>query len=140
MIRVFSYGSNGTAQLRARVQNPALRSRPARVEHFARIFCLRSHGWGGGGVASLHPCAGATTYGAVVELTEAELGLLDRYEGGYSRQRVEAQVRTAEGAEEVGDAVVYIADNSEMRAPPTEQYLTAIHLMYAPPRGGGLAP
>ena len=49
MIRVFSYGSNGTAQLRARVQNALLQSKPARLENFARIFCLRSGGWGGGG-------------------------------------------------------------------------------------------
>ena len=126
---VFSYGSNGTAQLRARVQNEALYSRPAKVENFARIFCLRSRGWGGGGVASLHPCPGTTTYGAVVELTEAELGRLDRFEGGYSRQIIEAKVQAADGQEETAEAVVYISDNSEMTAPPTEQYLTAIHLM-----------
>lgn len=85
---LFSYGSNSTPQLRARVRNAALRSYPAKVENFARIFCRSSPGWGGGGVASLHPAPGYTTYGAVVYLTEAELRLLDRYEGGYSRHRV----------------------------------------------------
>lgn len=129
-VTVFSYGSNGTAQLRARVQNPELRSRPAYVENYVRIFCLESFGWGGGAVASLHPVpSGGKTWGAVVDLTEHELSLLDRFEGGYSKQNIQATVCTADGREEHVEAVAYIADDSTFREPPTEQYLVAIHLM-----------
>ena len=122
---VFSYGSNGTAQLRARVQNPALVSRPACVHNYARVFCLRSRGWGGGGVASLAPCPGARTLGSVVDLTPAELELLDGFEGGYSREQLVARV----GEEDVG-VIAYLANGSpRMTELPSEQYLTAIHAM-----------
>jgi hypothetical protein len=126
LVRVFSYGSNGTAQLRARVQNPALQSVPARVEGYARIFCLRSRGWGGSGVASLAPCEGVTTYGAVVGLSLEELQRLDSFEGGYEKQRMRALVGKAGVAVEV---VAYIACNPTWRQPPNEPYLCAIHAM-----------
>ena len=78
---VFNYGSNGTAQLRARVENGALATSPAHIEDFARVFCLKSRdlaagGWGGG-VASLSPCAGTNAYGSVAWLSPSELALLD---------------------------------------------------------------
>jgi hypothetical protein len=41
MVRVFNYGSNSTAQLAGRVGNPDLRTRPAYVKDFARVFCMR---------------------------------------------------------------------------------------------------
>jgi cation transport regulator ChaC len=50
---VFSYGSNSTAQLRARVQNPHLMTYPATLKGYVRVFCKHSERWGGGGVASL---------------------------------------------------------------------------------------
>jgi hypothetical protein len=103
LVRVFSYGSNGTAQLRARVQNPALQS-----------------------VASLAPCEGVTTYGAVVGLSLEELQRLDSFEGGYEKQRMRALVGKAGVAVEV---VAYIACNPTWRQPPNEPYLCAIHAM-----------
>jgi len=79
---VFSYGSNSTAQLRGRLANPALATVKACAPGFARVFCLRSRGWGGGGVASLAPTGepGAAARGAVVRLTTAELARLDEFE------------------------------------------------------------
>ena len=77
MVLVFSYGSNSTAQLRARVRNAQLCSRPARLLDFARVFCLRSGGWGGGGVASIAPAPGRVVFGTVVELSDDEKLLLD---------------------------------------------------------------
>jgi len=65
----------------------------------------------------------------VVELTEVELERLDQFEGGYSKQWIEAKVRTGEGAEETSTVCVYLANRNTMVVPPTEQYLTAIHLM-----------
>ena len=86
---VFSYGSNSTAQLRARVGCPALTSLPARAPGWLRVFCLRSAGWGGGGVASLAPAdQDKVVFGAVVALTPVQLEMLDAYEGGYRKESV----------------------------------------------------
>ena len=60
----------------------------AHLVDYARVFCLSSRGWGGGGVASLAPCHGVTTQGSVARLTEAELARLDGFEGGYRKERV----------------------------------------------------
>ena len=85
------------------------------------------------GVASLAPSSGSTTYGAVVELTDVELELLDSYEGGYSKQWVEVHVAdeagSGSGAMTAATCCVYLANNPVMKVPPTEQYLCAIHVM-----------
>lgn len=44
MVLVFSYGSNSTAQLKSRVENPALVSKGAYVDGYTRIFCLATVG------------------------------------------------------------------------------------------------
>lgn len=136
---VFSYGSNSTAQLRARVGNLQLQSRPAHLPNFARVFCLRSPGWGGGGVASIAPAEGRTVYGAVVELSDDEKLALDGYEGGYRSHGLDpagwTTVSVVEADGQVREAVAYVAGSGAgsytqpMAAPPTEQYLTAIHCM-----------
>jgi hypothetical protein len=136
---VFSYGSNSTAQLRARVGNLQLQSRPAHLPNFARVFCLRSRGWGGGGVASIAPAEGRTVYGAVVELSDDEKLALDGYEGGYRSHGLDpagwTTVSVVEADGQVREAVAYVAGSGAgsytqpMAAPPTEQYLTAIHCM-----------
>jgi gamma-glutamylcyclotransferase (GGCT)/AIG2-like uncharacterized protein YtfP len=127
MINVFSYGSNGTAQLRARISNPTLTSVPAKLPGFSRIFCLESKGWGGGGVASLHPCSSTITYGSLVQLTALEVEKLDAFEGGYDKHSIKA-IEKREDDEILVDAICYIAKNNTFRQ-PTEQYLTAIHIM-----------
>lgn len=144
---VFSYGSNSTAQLRARVGNPKLLSRGATLPNFARVFCLRSGGWGGGGVASIAPAEGRTVCGAVVELSDAEKIALDGYEGGYRSHGLDpggwTTVNIVEVDGQVKEACVYVAGYEEqgygeggaegytrpMVVPPSEQYLTAIHCM-----------
>ena len=65
-----------------------LTAEAAQLVDYARVFCLRSGVWGGGGVASLAPCHGVTTQGSVARLTEAEIERLDRFEGGYRKERV----------------------------------------------------
>eukprot|EP00966_Prymnesium_polylepis_P263388 6083815-Prymnesium_polylepis.1 len=77
---VFGYGSNGIAQLRERVQNPKLTFVPATLPGYARCFAGHSGRWGGA-VASVIPSRSSTVYGSVVNLTEAELRLLDGFEG-----------------------------------------------------------
>merc|ERR1719498_907784 len=79
---VFSFGSNSTAQLRARVENPKLQSQPARLDGFVRCFCYNSRGWGGGGVATLAPTTvpNSTVFGAAVSLSPEEIERLDAFE------------------------------------------------------------
>ena len=136
---VFSYGSNGTAQLRARVKNPQLRALGARVDGYVRTFCLRSGGWEGGSVANLSPCsplgraaagmsAGGCAFGSVVALTSVELERLDAFEGGYSQEQVCVAVRDGDGREVAAVAIVYIADRPTYTVMPSEAYLCAIHV------------
>ena len=125
---VFSYGSNSLAQLRARVENPTLQSTAASLKDMARVFCLRSRGWGGGGVASIAPQVGTVVYGALVTLTDAELERLRGYEGGYREEQCVA-TRRDEGT--TCSCIVFIAGltfTPSMSVPPHEAYLCAIHV------------
>lgn len=141
-VTVFSYGSNSTAQLRARVQAPQLVSTKASAPGYSRVFCLASPGWGGGGVASLSPDPhpDAVTYGAVVELTPAEKKLLDGFEGNYREEVISVIVHHGGdiegGAGQRRSAIVYIAGKRNgdaytlpMTVRPKMEYLTAIHCM-----------
>lgn len=44
---VFNFGSNSTAQLRARLKNPTLQTYPARVSGWVRVFHKYVHSWAG---------------------------------------------------------------------------------------------
>lgn len=131
---IFSYGSNSTAQLRARVKNQSLQSRRASLEGFARVFCMTSRGWGNGGVASLAPQDGSIVHGSVVVLTPDEKLLLDVYEDGYREEPVCVHVH---GESTPADAIAYIAGEVmpshgepftlSLDVPPSPEYLTAIH-------------
>ena len=57
-----------------------LQAKPARAPGFMRIFCGSAKSWGQSGVASLHQVDGEVTYGAVVDISEEELSLLDGFE------------------------------------------------------------
>lgn len=141
MVLVFSYGSNSGPQLRARVKNPRLESRKAILDGYARVFCLRAGGWGGGGVASLCPCPDHHTCGSVVELNGREKALLDTFEDGYREVLVDVRVFCSNAADEdekTERAVAYVAGEEEdafftppMTFPPSEPYLAAIHIMLA---------
>lgn len=149
MVAIFNYGSNSCPQLRARVilqsmciyrdsrtraqvQNPALMSVPAWLDDYVRVFCLRSGGWGGGGVASLCPCPGARTYGSVVWLSQEEKARLDAFEGGYREIEVEV---AASGEIPAITAIAYVAGDEgtrftpPMSREPSDAYLAAVHLM-----------
>lgn len=136
-VTVFSYGSNSTAQLRARVKNPSLLSFGASAPNFCRVFCLQSVGWGGGGIASLAPCPGKVTLGAMVELSLAEKALLDEYEKAYREEVITIEVKSpSDGGMERRSAIVYIAGprnagtfTPPMTVEPSMEYLTAIHFM-----------
>jgi hypothetical protein len=126
---IFGYGSNSCIQLRARVQNPTLQTFKARMGNYCRIFCLSSKGWGGGAVSSIAPHEGLEVFGSVAYLTDAEIALLDQFEGGYALTNVTFEATSSSSSimtEVRGKA--YIAKNSTYRELPSEQYLTAIYM------------
>ena len=128
---IFGYGSNGTAQLRARCQNPQLVTRGACAPGWLRVFCGVSENWGGGGYATLVPAPAASadgtepyTLGSVAWLDARELELLTAFEGGYTLRAI--NVVDALTGERIA-AEAFICNHLEYRQPPSEQYLTAIH-------------
>jgi gamma-glutamylcyclotransferase (GGCT)/AIG2-like uncharacterized protein YtfP len=153
---IFSYGSNSTAQLRARVRNPKLATSPAVLPGYSRVFCLAASRWGGG-VASLAPSPvsgvdpgdpeGAGVRGLVAELSADELLLLDAFEGGYRKEPVAVRLLAAgaSGGAPTARARAYIAGVGPPGAPwtpaltqePSEAYLVAIHGMLREHAAGG---
>lgn len=126
MVYLFSYGSNGKAQLTERLGH-AVSPKAAFVEGFWRVFRGHSERWGGG-VASLERKAGKTTYGNAVKVTDADLRTLDRFEGvaggKYKRQKVKVFVR--EGEEFVEHEGVAYVSTSDRYEEPSQAYLEAI--------------
>lgn len=144
---LFSFGSNSTMQMRARVENPNLASVPARVAGYTRCFGRRSLGWGSGGtpsgVATLAPSGPDTcTYGVAAWLTEEEKCRMDRFECANvavpAYRLVEVPVTIHEEAQP-RQGWAYIANplasepadsfTSTMNDRPSEPYLVAIHAM-----------
>lgn len=155
-IACFAYGSNGTAQLQERCKNPALISHKAVIHDYCRFFTGNSTKWGGGGVASLAPLPNNLCKGSVVYLTEAELCLLDRFEGipensdpfireytqnRYSRRWVDVQVwhTDSEGTDDTTSttsttnqsvtirAIAYIRNKTDWEGMPSNKYLAACY-------------
>jgi gamma-glutamylcyclotransferase (GGCT)/AIG2-like uncharacterized protein YtfP len=100
-----------------------------------RIFCMHSRNWGGS-VASLVPHKGGMVRGLVVSLNAEQLELLDEFEHGYTKTKMIATLGGADGSRtehlhrcRTEDVIAYIAKNSSWTGPPSESYLTAIHLM-----------
>lgn len=123
---VFSYGSNNSKQLRERLAPARPEPEPAFLADHARIFAGYSRRWEGA-VSSVTPSKGKRVYGSLFKLTDAQLELLDRYEGGYTRTRVSINVSPTK---KVG-AFVYVKDNTSYQHPPSAAYLEAIHTMLA---------
>jgi len=69
--------------------------------------------------------SGASTFGSLVALTASELALLAQYEGGYTQKTIVVEDLTT-GAQVV--AVTFIKNNVSFKSPPSEGYLTAIHM------------
>ena len=135
---VFSYGSNSTSQLRARVKNPDLETFGAMLHGYSRVFCFDSKSWGGGGVASICPSSSQEMVcGALVCLNDEELKLLDSYERNYRKEKISVVLQESK----IVDAIAYVANGKSagqwtpsLTVRPSEQYLTA---MCDVERGGG---
>ena len=124
---LFSYGSNSGKQLRGRIERghqEALETKPAHLKGYRRIFCMDSPSWGGG-YASVNPSEGGVTYGNVAELSADDFTRLDRFEGGYRREKLMVTLQP----DSVVPAWTYIANKSTFVRPPPDAYLTAIHIM-----------
>jgi hypothetical protein len=115
------------AQMRARVENPTLISIPAKSVGWTRIFSGYSAGWKGAH-ASLHRREGAHTYGSLVNLSAKELDKLDQYEMAYTKEPIDVEIYE-NGSWTRTECKAYIAMNYKWAGPPSEQYLTAIHVM-----------
>lgn len=121
---LFSYGSNSKAQLRARCQSPALKSFPAYLDDYVRIFAGSSSSWGGGGVATLAKHPGGRLFGSLVHLNTMELERLSRFEYGYSKVTLLIFDMTTNL---YINAVCYIKDTNHFMGPPSEPYRMAVH-------------
>ena len=122
---LFSYGSNHTAQLADRIGRQVTDGQRAVLKGYQRVFRGWSVRWDGG-VASLEPKRGATTYGWAAKLTAAELAKLDVYEGvasgHYARSVVKIDLPDL-GKKNV-TAIAYVSRDPEHHA-PSEAYLEA---------------
>lgn len=125
-IMLFSYGSNSTKQLAERLGRPreTFTRIPGYLQDYVRIFAGYSRRWGGG-VASVHALPGKRVYGTLTALNETELGMLDRYETGYTRHRMTVYT----GNNGTSQAVVYVKNNPMFTTMPSEAYMRAIRTM-----------
>jgi len=123
MAWLFSYGSNSPPRLAERLGREDFAVAAAWAPGQQRAFRGHSRTWGGG-VATLVPVRGATTYGYVADVTAADLRALDRYEGVaagcYRRKTI--TVETHGGPRK---AIAYVHTSSEFGA-PTRAYLDAV--------------
>ena len=96
---VFCYGSNSARQIAQRIRRRggSLRSSAAFLPGFRRVFVGEAASWNGSAVASIAPLPGigdlgkmatalspnpdTAVFGSIVHLTDAELAMLDGYEG-----------------------------------------------------------
>jgi len=96
---------------------------PARLDGFRLLFLRRSVRWKAG-AADVVPDDGAATWGALYELSAADLDALDRKEfapqGGYQRREVE--VTTGDGSRHI--AVTYeVVEKVAHELAPKQEYI-----------------
>jgi hypothetical protein len=119
---LFSYGSNGIAQLTKRLQRPVLQSFPAYINNHARIFAGYNSKWKGG-VASIVKIPGHRVYGILVPVTDDDLCLLDRFERGYKR---EMKTTHDQANKRIVPAVAYVMKDPAFTHLPSPEYLQSI--------------
>jgi gamma-glutamylcyclotransferase (GGCT)/AIG2-like uncharacterized protein YtfP len=83
----------------------------------------------GYGVATIRPFKGEKVIGAVYEISDKDLKLLDRYEGyptTYDRRKVIVFTETNDPVE----AITYIKNDQSHLAPPAKEYLEIMRQGY----------
>ncbi|HEX76314.1 MAG TPA: gamma-glutamylcyclotransferase [Dehalococcoidia bacterium] len=100
----------------------------ATLPNYKLIFTGWSRQWQGG-VASIKPFRGDKVIGAVYEVSETDLKLLDKYEGYpiiYNRLNVIVWTDAGDHVE----AMTYIKIEQSQEAPPSREYLAVIQQGY----------
>ena len=116
---IFAYGSNMHAErMRLRVPGAAVRG-TGRLRGYA--FRMDKRGRDGSAKANLAPDPTGEVFGVLWELSLAEVGELDRYEGGYEREAV-----TVERADGRVRAETYVSRRLLEGALPYDWYLEHI--------------
>jgi gamma-glutamylcyclotransferase len=119
MNAIFVYGSNlDPAQMRARCPSARMRSSAALFDHDL-AFVGHSSRWGGA-AATVRPAPAKKVLGALYELSDRELAVLDAHEGGYVRVARNVIVPRARVRAEL-----YVRPFG-LRARPSAAYLEAI--------------
>jgi gamma-glutamylcyclotransferase (GGCT)/AIG2-like uncharacterized protein YtfP len=133
MPRYFAYGSNlHVAQMLRRCPNSRVLGK-AWIERTELRFFGRSRGWDGGGVATLGqeaavpsgPDEAPRVYGALYELPDEDLHILDGFESMYRRERLVVQ-----GVLEC-DAWTYLAADGHPPNEPSPRYVATMAYGYA---------
>jgi cation transport regulator ChaC len=124
----FAYASNlNRKQMSQRCPN----SKPkfiATLPNYKLIFTGWSRQWRGG-TASIKPLRGEKVIGAVYEISEADLKVLDKHEGyptTYNRLNVTVWSDTGDPVE----TVTYIKVEQSPETRPSQEYLSAIQQGY----------
>lgn len=123
MTWLFCYGSNHPSQLAERLGRTDFKMMPGRLIDHWRTFRGFSVRWDGG-VASVEPQKGYSVYGYLAQVTNADLALMDRFEGVASGKykRVGKRVDGPNGKEQ---AVVYVSTSDTFNKPRRE-YLETV--------------
>lgn len=128
----FSYGSNNTQQLKIRLGIDNLEVRPGILRDYVRVFGGYSKRWGGG-VSSIHPMKSMSVCGSIVRLEENDMKVLDTFEVGYTREKMNV-FDVILGKEIL--CFVYVKSDLRFVAFPSMRYLHAIKLMLDESHGG----
>ena len=142
---VFGYGSNGIEQLQDRCKNVNLKGEKAFLNNYTLCFAGRSgEKWNYGAIATICPMRDQVVYGSIVYLTEHEITLLDKHEGGYTKKQIKV-IKTISGQPNTTVlAQTYIKDKNQWitwsgrsggcphKGEPSPKYLKAIQKHLAP--------
>jgi gamma-glutamylcyclotransferase (GGCT)/AIG2-like uncharacterized protein YtfP len=127
MVKLFSYGSNGSKQLGSRlgIDPDSLIPQSGYLEGFVRIFAGYNERCQGG-VASVFPHKSTScVYGSIFELSMDQVHIIDRWEKGYVRKKMNINVNSKEQV----TCYVYVIKDHTFIAPPSDKYLKAIRMM-----------
>lgn len=123
---VFSYGSNHIDQINKRTGSNLNKSQLGTLHGFVRIFAGKSSRWDNGGIAALFPLKNGKTNGSIIKLTDNQLNLLDKYEGGYDRRIEKITIKTKNNKDKTISCFVYFKKNTTFINHPSKKYLSAI--------------
>ena len=124
----FAYASNLSQKRMSECCPDSKPAFTATLTNYKLIFTGWSRKWRGG-VATIRPFRGGRVIGAVYEISERDLGFLDKHEGYPSiYDRLNVVVISKDG--EPVEAATYIKREQAEETQPSEQYLEVIRQGY----------